>query len=182
MVGEGVLDEQVTVDDGSELGLLQADFNRMLAGLKERERLRDLFGRQVGEEVVRLALEQDVQLGGEAREAAVMFVDLAGSTALAERRDPVEVVGLLNAFFAVVVEVVAADNGWVNKFEGDAALSVFGAPLPDEARLDARPGGQPASFRAGCGPSCPTSKPASACPPAGSWPGTSGRRSASSTP
>ena len=38
---------------------------------------------------------------------------------------------LLNAFFQVVVEVVAAHDGWVNKFEGDAALCVFGAPLPD---------------------------------------------------
>jgi adenylate cyclase len=58
-------------------------------------------------------------------------VDLEGSTALAETRDPAEVVGILNAFFAIVVEVVAQHNGWVNKFEGDAALCVFGAPLPD---------------------------------------------------
>jgi adenylate cyclase len=131
-VGRGELEAEVTVDDGSELGLLQADFNRMVSGLRERERLRDLFGRQVGEDVVQHALERGVELGGEAREAAVLFIDLQGSTALAERRDPVEVVTLLNSFFAIVVEVVAAHSGWVNKFEGDAALCVFGAPLPDE--------------------------------------------------
>lgn len=130
-VEQGDLDQEVTVDDGSEIGLLQAGFNRMLAGLRERERMRDLFGRQVGEEVVRHALERGVELGGEAREAAVLFVDLEGSTKLAETRDPAEVVALLNNFFAVVVEVVAAHQGWVNKFEGDAALCVFGAPLPD---------------------------------------------------
>jgi adenylate cyclase len=131
-VEQGELEQGVEVDDGSELGLLQAGFNRMLAGLQERERMRDLFGRQVGEDVVRLALERGVELGGEARQAAVLFVDLEGSTALAESRDPAEVVALLNRFFAIVVEVVAAHRGWINKFEGDAALCVFGAPLPDE--------------------------------------------------
>lgn len=130
-VQTGRLDRDVTVDDGSELGLLQAGFNRMLAGLRERERMRDLFGRQVGEDVVRHALEHGVELGGEAREAAVLFVDLQGSSRLAQERDPGEVVAILNAFFAVVVEVVDAHAGWVNKFEGDGALCVFGAPLAD---------------------------------------------------
>jgi adenylate cyclase len=61
-----------------------------------------------------------------------MFIDLEGSTTLAETRDPEEVIRLLNSFFAIVVEAAAAHDGWVNKFEGDAALCVFGAPLPDE--------------------------------------------------
>ena len=89
---EGDFDAEVTVDDGSEVGLLQAGFNRMVAGLREREEMRDLFGRQVGEDVVRHALEHGVELGGEAREAAVLFVDLQGSTRLADERDPAEVV------------------------------------------------------------------------------------------
>jgi adenylate cyclase len=127
----GSLDHEVTVDDGSEVGLLQAGFNRMLAGLREREHIRDLFGRQVGEDVVEHALERGVELGGELREAAVLFVDLQGSTRLAAERAPEEVVELLNRFFAVVVEVVADCGGWVNKFEGDAALCVFGVPLED---------------------------------------------------
>ena len=131
-VEQGDFDHDVTVDDGSEVGLLQAGFNRMLAGLREREELRDLFGRQVGEDVVRHALEHGVELGGEAREAAILFVDLEGSTRLAAR-DPTEVVALLNRFFALVVEVVHDHDGWVNKFEGDAALCVFGAPLADGA-------------------------------------------------
>jgi adenylate cyclase len=130
-VERGDLEEPVPVDDGSEIGLLQAGFNQMLAGLREREKLRDLFGRQVGEDVMRDALERGVELGGEARDAAILFVDIQCSTALAEARDPTEVVALLNRFFAIAVEVVDAEHGWVNKFEGDAALCVFGAPLPD---------------------------------------------------
>lgn len=127
-VRAGDLDVEVTVDDGSEVGLLQAGFNEMAAGLRERERLRDLFGRHVGEDVARRALDRGVALGGEVREVAALFVDLVGSTALAARRQPEEVVSLLNRFFAVVVDVVSAHGGWVNKFEGDAALCVFGAP------------------------------------------------------
>jgi adenylate cyclase len=135
-VEQGDYDTRVQVDDGSEVGLLEAGFNSMAAGLEERERLRDLFGRHVGREVVEAALERDgdVELGGELREVAVVFVDVIGSTRLTLRRRPHEVVELLNRFFAIVVEVVEEQCGWVNKFEGDAALCVFGAP---SARPDA---------------------------------------------
>jgi adenylate cyclase len=131
-VEQGDLDVEVPVYDGTEVGLLQAGFNRMVAGLRERERLEDLFGRHVGDEVAREALEQGVELGGETREVAILFVDVIGSTALASERRPEQVVELLNSFFKVVVEVVREHGGWVNKFEGDAALAVFGAPVPIE--------------------------------------------------
>jgi adenylate cyclase len=129
-VEEGRTDVEVEVDDASEVGLLQAGFNRMVAGLRERERLRDLFGRQVGEDVARRALDTGIELGGEVREAAVLFVDVVGSTALAANTPPQEVVGHLNVFFALVLEVVGDHDGWVNKFEGDAALCIFGVPTP----------------------------------------------------
>ncbi|WP_433557239.1 adenylate/guanylate cyclase domain-containing protein [Pseudonocardia xinjiangensis] len=126
----GDLDASVTVYDGTELGQLQSGFNTMISGLRERERIRDLFGRHVGRDVARVAAATDeVRLGGEVRRVAVLFVDLVGSTALAVQRPPTEVVGLLNRLFAVVVEVVEDHGGWVNKFEGDAALAVFGAPV-----------------------------------------------------
>jgi adenylate cyclase len=129
-VERGELDAGVTVYDGTELGQLQAGFNTMVAGLQERERIRDLFGRQVGRDVARAAAAAgEVRLGGELRRVAVLFVDLAGSTELAAQRPPEEVVDLLNRFFAVVVGVVEEHSGWINKFEGDAALAVFGAPV-----------------------------------------------------
>jgi adenylate cyclase len=128
-VQRGQDEAHVGVYDGSELGLLQAGFNRMVDGLREREELRDLFGRQVGEDVARQALERGITLGGEELEVAVLFIDLVGSTELAHDRPPAEVVELLNEFFCVVVAVVADAGGSVNKFVGDAALCVFGAPL-----------------------------------------------------
>src|SRR3712207_3644820 len=90
-VERGDLAATVEVDDASEIGRLQSGFNNMVAGLRERDRLLDLFGRQVGEEVAREALERDgVELGGETREAAVLFVDLIGSTSMATRLEPQE--------------------------------------------------------------------------------------------
>jgi class 3 adenylate cyclase len=129
-VERGDLNAAVAVYDASELGGLQAGFNHMAAGLRENAKLRDLFGRHVGEDVARHALEHGAALGGELCDAAVMFVDLRGSTRLAATRPPGEVVGLLNAYFGVVVEVVEAHGGLINKFQGDAALAVFGAPEP----------------------------------------------------
>jgi adenylate cyclase len=128
-VEAGDFSARVEVDDSSEVGLLEAGFNRMAAGLAEREALRDLFGRHVGRDVARSALEGTAALGGEERHVAVLFVDLIGSTSLAAARPPSEVVGLLNRFFRIVVDVVESRGGLVNKFEGDAALCVFGAPM-----------------------------------------------------
>lgn len=140
-VEQGDFDTNLVVFDGSELGQLQRGFNSMAHGLRERERVRDLFGRHVGREVAALAEKDDVQLGGEERYAAVIFVDIIGSTKLVTSRPAVEVVAVLNRFFDVVVDEVERHHGLVNKFEGDAVLAVFGAPVsldnPDAEALSA---------------------------------------------
>jgi class 3 adenylate cyclase len=127
-IGQGNYDVRVVVDDAGEIGLLQEGVNTMAAGLAERERLRDLFGRHVGTTVAERALDTGVSLGGEERTVAALFVDIEGSTSLVRRTGPEEMVGLLNRFFSVVVEAIEDAGGLVNKFEGDAALCVFGAP------------------------------------------------------
>ena len=128
-VQRGATGVQVEVFDGSEMGRLQVGFNRMMAESDERRRLRELFGQHVGEDVARRALQYGTELGGETRYVAVLFVDMVGSTATAAERPPSEVVDLLNEFFRVVVDVVDRHHGFVNKFMGDAALAIFGAPL-----------------------------------------------------
>ncbi|MGZ5379631.1 MAG: adenylate/guanylate cyclase domain-containing protein [Mycobacterium sp.] len=127
-VEQGDLDTNLVVFDGTELGQLQRGFNSMVSGLRERERVRDLFGRHVGREVAAAAEQQRPKLGGEERHVAVIFVDIIGSTQLVTGRRATEVVDLLNRFFAVIVDEVDRHHGFVNKFEGDAALAVFGAP------------------------------------------------------
>jgi adenylate cyclase len=128
-VQRGNYNAHMQIYDASELGLLQAGFNDMVRDLSERQRLRDLFGRYVGEDVARRALERGTELGGQERNVAVLFVDLVGSTQLAATRPPAEVVILLNEFFRVVVDTVGRHGGFVNKFQGDAALAIFGAPI-----------------------------------------------------
>jgi adenylate cyclase len=128
-VEEGDLNTNLVVFDGTELGQMQRGFNSMVQGLRERERVRDLFGRHVGREVAELAEKQKPVLGGEERHAAVIFVDVIGSSQLVTSRPATEVVALLNRFFAVIVDEVDRHQGLVNKFEGDAVLAVFGAPV-----------------------------------------------------
>ncbi|SRX93258.1 hypothetical protein MSP7336_01494 [Mycobacterium shimoidei] len=128
-VQRGNYNAHMQIYDASELGLLQAGFNDMVRDLAERQRLRDLFGRYVGEDVARRALERGTELGGQERDVAVLFVDMVGSTQLAATRPPGEVVSLLNDFFRVVVDTVGRHGGFVNKFQGDAALAIFGAPI-----------------------------------------------------
>jgi len=134
-VRAGNLDAEVPVDEAGEVGTLQAGVNDMVRGLRERQVLADLFGRHVGADVARLALEGGVHLGGEQRHVSILFLDVTGSTWLAATRPPTEVVAMLNRLFAVVVHVVEDEGGWVDKFEGDAAMCVFGAPasLADHA-------------------------------------------------
>jgi adenylate cyclase len=127
-VEQGDLRGDLVVFDGTELGELQRGFNSMVDGLRERERVRDLFGRHVGREVAAAAEREKPRLGGEERHVAVVFVDIVGSTQLVTSRPAAEVVQLLNRFFAVIVEEVDRNRGLVNKFEGDAVLAVFGAP------------------------------------------------------
>lgn len=128
-VEHGHIDTRVGAYERSQIGRLQTGFNRMVIGLAERDRLRDLFGRHVGTDVAQRAIEEGASLSGDVVEAAVLFIDLVGSTRLAESLAPQEVAKVLNDFFRIVVEAVDEHNGLVNKFAGDAALAVFGAPL-----------------------------------------------------
>ena len=129
------LEVGLVVDDGGEVGEVQAGFNRMVDGLRERRQIQDLFGRHVGQAVATQALERGTGLRGEEADASAVFVDIVGSTAMAEVLSPDEVVETLNDFFDVVVRAVDGQGGWVNKFEGDGALCVFGVPgtQPDHA-------------------------------------------------
>jgi adenylate cyclase len=128
-VGEGNLDIAVVVDDPGEIGLLQDGVNKMVGGLRERDQLHDLFGRHVGTAVAQEALRHGVTLSGESRDIVALFVDITGSTTLARTTDPQKFVAMLNRFFSIVVQAVEDAGGLVNKFEGDAALCVFGAPV-----------------------------------------------------
>jgi class 3 adenylate cyclase len=80
------------------------------------------------------------ELGGELVEVSVLFVDLQGFTAYAERTSPGAVVGLLNEYFEAIVPIVFAEGGTIVQFAGDALMAIFNAPVrqPDHAVHAAR--------------------------------------------
>jgi adenylate cyclase len=132
----GDFDARVAVEDGSEVGLLQAGFNHMASGLAERERLRDAFGAYVDPELTERVLREGTDLAGEDVEVSVLFTDVRGFTAYSETTDARAVVTHLNELYSDIVPIVRRHGGHANKFIGDGLLAVFGAPdrRPDHAR------------------------------------------------
>ncbi|MGW4365936.1 adenylate/guanylate cyclase domain-containing protein [Nocardia takedensis] len=125
----GESDIRVTVGSTSEIGLLERSVNELAANLRERQRMRDVFGRHVGAQVAERALAGGMDLTGDVRVVSALFVDVTGSVALSTGLPPQEFVAKLNRLLAIVVAATEENDGLVNKFEGDAALCVFGAPI-----------------------------------------------------
>jgi adenylate cyclase len=135
-VAEGSLDVRVPVLATDETGDLSRSFNSMVAGLEEREKLREALGYYVDPEVAEqiVAAENSV-LEGDEVEVSILFLDIRGFTGFAERASAREVVEQLNNFWELVVPILTRHRGHANKFVGDGLLGVFGAPdrLPDHA-------------------------------------------------
>jgi adenylate cyclase len=107
----------------------------MVAGLAERERIREAFGTYVDQEVAAHILEEGVDLAGEEVEVTLMFIDVRDFTGFAEQTPANEVVGAINQLFERIVPIIHRHGGRVDKFVGDGLLAVFGAPRrqPDHA-------------------------------------------------
>ncbi|MBI4801256.1 MAG: HAMP domain-containing protein [Elusimicrobia bacterium] len=138
-VGKGCLDVQVNFKMKDEIGQLAQAFNRMVAGLREKEMIRSTFGRYMSKEVVDGFLNGKVslELGGELKEMSILMSDIRDFTELSEKLPPHDVVQLLNRYFTEMVQAIGAHGGTVDKFIGDAILAVFGWPLyrQDHAKL-----------------------------------------------
>jgi class 3 adenylate cyclase len=135
-VATGDYSQRLPVVQDDDLGALAASFNRMQAGLAERQRLHAAFGTYVDPTLAARLLDQgDHVFTGERREVTVMFVDIRDFTPFAEANTAEDTVSRLNAVFQIVVPAVVDAGGHVNKFLGDGALAVFGAPndLADHA-------------------------------------------------
>jgi len=130
-VAAGQLDTRVGLTRNDELGLLAAHFDRMAAGLQERERIRAVFGRYVSEDIARtvLASPEAAGLGGELREVTVLFSDLRGYSTIVEHLEPTQVIAIVNRYLDVMAGIIDQHGGCVLELLGDGILAVFGAPV-----------------------------------------------------
>ena len=136
-VASGDLTLELPVRSSDEMGRLTSTFNEMVEGLRQRDFIRNTFGRYVSPEVAKTLLEspEGLKFGGEKREITVLMSDLRGYTRFAEQGDPAWVMELLNDFLARMTDIIIAYGGTINEFIGDAIFAVYGAPIahPDHA-------------------------------------------------
>ena len=128
-VGRGDLDARAPVVSNDEIGSLAEGFNRMLTGLKERDFVKDAFGKYVTREIRDEILSGRVGLEGEQREVTILFADLHDFTPWVEATEPREVVRELNRYFVEMEAAVRRHGGLVLQFIGDEIEAVFGAPV-----------------------------------------------------
>jgi class 3 adenylate cyclase len=128
-VAEGKLDVRAPVTSNDEIGEVTSQFNTMVEGLRERETIRETFGRYVDESVASTILERQGDANGEIREATILFTDIAGFTTIAEYLAPHELVAALNEYLETVLEPIRAHGGVVNTFIGDGLFASFNMPL-----------------------------------------------------
>lgn len=127
-VEAGDFDTFVPVVSQDEFSRIAEHTNRMIEGLRERERIKSAFGKYVDASVAEsiLSHETETNLGGRDAEVAVLFTDLRDFTPYAERCTPQELLAILNQYFTMVVGCVHSHNGVLDKFIGDAAMAVYG--------------------------------------------------------
>ncbi len=135
-VARGEFDLRVEPVTNDEIGALTDGFNRMAAGLAERERLRKTFDRYVDKEIATQILEGESNVEGEMKDVSVLFADLRGFTTFTESRHPREVLAKLNRYFSAMTAAVRAHRGVVFQYVGDEIYAVFGAPAPNPLHAD----------------------------------------------
>ncbi|HEX2891401.1 adenylate/guanylate cyclase domain-containing protein [Vineibacter terrae] len=134
-VAEGDLAVRVPVTSNDEIGQLTNTFNRMVEGLRDRERIRLTFGKYVSESVANALIQQtagDSRIKAEARDATVLFTDIDGFTGIAERLPAEILVAAINEYLELVLEPIQRHGGVVNNFIGDGLLVSFNLPLANE--------------------------------------------------
>lgn len=118
------------VKSKDEVGDLAEAFDHMTEGLRERDKVKNLFSKFHGSSITENLLSQEVSVGGTRKEVTVFFSDIRGFTKFSEGHTPEEVVTMLNEYFAVMVKIINDHGGVVDKFIGDAIMAVWGVPQP----------------------------------------------------
>ena len=131
-VKNGDFTQRIRVLSNDEIGELGDAGNAMIAGLAERERIKDTFGKYVTPEIRDEILAGRIPLNGERRLATLLFSDLRGFTRYVEENDPEEVIKSMREYFTAMQKAIRMHRGLVLQYVGDAIEAVFGVPLAYE--------------------------------------------------
>ena len=105
---------------------------RAMTEEKDKRRIKNMFGTYVSPRVVDQILDSPPELGGVDKNLTVFFSDIRGFTTLSETMTPQELVLLLNRYLTAMTDIILETEGTLDKYEGDAIMAFWGAPLPQE--------------------------------------------------
>ena len=129
---------KIPIKSSDEIGQLSLTINSMVEDLRERDRIKDLFGRFQTVEVMDslLKMPESFLLSGGRKKITIMFTDLRGFTALSDSIEPEQVVRILNQHFESMFGICQKYKGIINEILGDGMVVYFGAPLKDENHIE----------------------------------------------
>lgn len=132
-IGAGEYSQSIALQGNDEFGRIAKAINRMSLGLLRKQQLEGVLNQLVASEVAEalLRLPAGQPVVSEDIEASVLFVDIVGFTALSEAHSPAVIVALLNEYFGYFTVCSQLFGGCVDKFIGDCAMILFGAPKAD---------------------------------------------------
>jgi class 3 adenylate cyclase len=132
VVATGDLGAEVPVTTSDEVGRLTHSFNQMVAGLREREKIRNMFSQFVTGAVAEAVLQGRVKLGGERQDITVLMSDVRSFTTLSESLEAEALVSMLNRYFSKMIDAIAEYDGVLDKFLGDGIITEFNCPLEQD--------------------------------------------------
>ncbi|MCK5903634.1 MAG: HAMP domain-containing protein [Cocleimonas sp.] len=115
-----------------ELGILSKAVNQMSQGLQERDQVRNLLGKVVSPEIANELLSKRIELGGEERQATILFSDIRQFTNLCEGRNPKDILQLLNRYLSQMSVAIEQYDGVIDKYIGDAIMALFDLPVKQD--------------------------------------------------
>ncbi|NCV23135.1 MAG: HAMP domain-containing protein, partial [Chloroflexi bacterium] len=129
IVQKGELNIELPIISRDETGLLTESFNQMVEGLRDRDRIKNMFSQYVTGAVADAVLAGEVKLGGEQRVLSIMMTDIRNFTGLSESVGPDLLVEMINRYFEYMIDSIIEFEGILDKFIGDGILIEFNAPL-----------------------------------------------------
>lgn len=107
---------------------------QLIKELQQEATRRSLLARYLSPALVGQVMKGslDLELGGELRKGTIFFCDIIGFTQMALTMRPDEVVRHLNQYFEIMLDLIFAHHGMVDKLGGDAIMAVWGIPLERE--------------------------------------------------